>query len=285
MKKEYFCISDIHSGFTPMKQALWKAGYRKTNKNHVLIVCGDLFDRLDESVEVYNFIRSIPRSRRILIRGNHEDLLIDLLEKEYPEGHDFSNGTVKTVCAFTGYDEFDIKYGQWAAVGEDGSYGRQLWSMAVEDFKKMPIYEFIRNKKYWNNYYELDEYIFVHSFIPVAIKEEYSEFKDWPHYNLSPAVFCEMPNWRTQATEYDWGEARWGNPWKQFKLGLFNTELQNGKILVCGHWHTSDFYNHIDHNDSITIEQCPIYNNHGLIGLDACTAYTKRCNVLKIEKE
>ena len=78
--KTYFAISDIHGFYYPMHRSLYKAGFRKTNPDHILIVCGDIFDRGPDSVKVYNFLKSLPRDRRILIRGNHEFLLRDLRE-------------------------------------------------------------------------------------------------------------------------------------------------------------------------------------------------------------
>ena len=79
--KKFFVISDVHGFYNEMKKSLYKAGYRKSNKNHILIVCGDIFDRGPDSVKIYNFLKSLPRNRRVLIRGNHEMLLKKLVEK------------------------------------------------------------------------------------------------------------------------------------------------------------------------------------------------------------
>ena len=53
--KKYFVISDIHGFYSSMKKSLFKAGFRKTNSNHVLIICGDLFDRGKESKKIFDF--------------------------------------------------------------------------------------------------------------------------------------------------------------------------------------------------------------------------------------
>ena len=42
---KYFIVSDIHSFYVELKSALDKAGFNKRNKDHTLIVCGDIFDR------------------------------------------------------------------------------------------------------------------------------------------------------------------------------------------------------------------------------------------------
>lgn len=68
----------------------------------------------------------------------------------------------------------------------------------------------------------------------------------------------------------------------QFRDGYFNEEIKNNKILVCGHWHTKDFYQNLD--SDFEKQDCPIYNKNNLIGLDTCTALTKRVNILVIKK-
>ena len=53
---KYFVFSDVHNGFDELMQALNKAGFEYDNEQHVLICCGDLFDRLDKAVQLFNFI-------------------------------------------------------------------------------------------------------------------------------------------------------------------------------------------------------------------------------------
>ena len=67
--KKYFVSSDIHSFYTPFIKELIKTGFDLNNEEHILIICGDLFDRSDESLKIYEFIKSLPKERRILIRG------------------------------------------------------------------------------------------------------------------------------------------------------------------------------------------------------------------------
>ena len=57
---KYFIVSDIHSFYTKLKRALDKAGFNKRNKDHTLIVCGDIFDRGPDTRSVYKFLTSIP---------------------------------------------------------------------------------------------------------------------------------------------------------------------------------------------------------------------------------
>ena len=64
--------------------SLYKNGIDKENPEHILVVLGDIFDRGKETLEVYNFLRSLPDERLILIRGNHESLYLSLLDKSFP---------------------------------------------------------------------------------------------------------------------------------------------------------------------------------------------------------
>lgn len=284
--KKYFCVSDIHSFYTPLKKALDKAGFDITNKNHILLVLGDIFDRGNETKELYDFLLSIPKSRKIMIKGNHEDLYLELLTKDFPESHDFHNGTVKTFCAIAGFDEEVLDFHYWYTQEiRDGRYKcsskpYEYWQQIKKNVEMSPITKWLRSSE-WKNYYEIDNYIFVHSFIPTKLKEEYgcSFFSSWPKSQLNDDWFCYDANWRN-AIAYDWYEARWGCPWAQYIAGLFQPEEDQGKILVVGHWHASDFHKVFENkkNDYTT------YIGEHLIGLDACTALTNFANVYVFEK-
>ena len=104
---KFFVVSDVHGFYNELIRDLKNAGWDDNNSNHILIVCGDIFDRGTQPLEVYNFLRSIPKERRILIRGNHEQLFKDLVDRQFPEDHDHSNGTYKTVLNLCGYNSED----------------------------------------------------------------------------------------------------------------------------------------------------------------------------------
>ena len=78
MKKKLFVVSDVHGHCTLLKQALAEAGFDKENPDHLLICCGDYFDRGEENVEVLKFFEQLKHC--VLLRGNHEDLLLKLLD-------------------------------------------------------------------------------------------------------------------------------------------------------------------------------------------------------------
>ncbi len=67
--KKYFITSDTHSFYNELIEELNNKGFDVNNKDHIIIMCGDLFDRGSESLKLYEFIKSLPKERRILIRG------------------------------------------------------------------------------------------------------------------------------------------------------------------------------------------------------------------------
>ena len=283
---KYFVISDIHSFYTEFKHALFKAGFRKTNKNHVLIVLGDLFDRGPDTIKLYNYLKTIPSNRLILIKGNHEDLYLSLLKKSFPESWDFLNGTVETFCQIAGIDEKYLLSKFWAKklgkeIVEYSCFDKQkeTWDKVRSRVKKSEITKFLKSDR-WLNYYELNNYIFVHSFIPIQVKSEFVEFSLYCS-SLDMECYEYMKDWRILAGDGNWIDATWGCPYIPFQAGLFDEEIKNNKILVCGHWPTSDFHKVFEHDSS---GNSNIYYGDNLIAIDASTVISKRCNILVLDE-
>ena len=178
---KFFVISDMHSYYDPMISALNKAGFDKNNPDHTRIVCGDAFDRGSQAVEMLNYLNSVER--KVLIKGNHDDMLMELLERKYPYNTDEHNGTLGTVYQF-GYNDEITKFSDFC-------------DKAYRCFK--PLYDSMVN------YFETQKYIFVHSWIPIfSTGYGYKSFiDDWRH-----------------ASENLWLDARWSNPYELAKIGL-----------------------------------------------------------------
>ena len=119
---KYYVVSDVHSFFTELKTVLTEKGFFDDPEPHKLIICGDLFDRGTEAQEMQAFIMDLmAKDQVILIRGNHEDLGLDLLHnwscKSYLQRHHNLNGTVDTVCQLTGFSEREV-YNKTDEVGK-----------------------------------------------------------------------------------------------------------------------------------------------------------------------
>lgn len=288
--KKYFISSDIHSFFDEWQKELIKKGFDKDNADHILIICGDIFDRGNKPLEVYEFLISLPKERRILIRGNHEALLIDMVKRGYIENHDIHNGTADTLYKLNGYKnkkEIDKSYYKELALAR-ADYNSPEYKQIYHKYEK--IYDAVWNKgktpeicKWissddWVNYYETNNHIFVHAWIPTL---QLYEFNNW---YIPQKVGSEKyrEDWRN-ATDNEWEDAAWVCPWQKAKKKL----NQTGKTIVCGHWHTSDFFNNLTKQKQKDIYDCPIFisKRYKLIGLDACTAGSGKVNVLVLTEE
>ena len=254
---KYFVVSDIHSFYTELKNALKSAGFDKKNKNHTLIVCGDVFDRGKETIEVYKFLTSIPKSRCVLVKGNHEYLYEELLDKRFPDSYDFSNHTVDTFCHIAGYSAEVMQADYWYKLGEENVYERiqQTWKEILAEVKQSKITEWIKGSQ-WKNYFELDKYIFVHSFIPVR------NIDCMPAWYINNRRFEYFKDWRESATDLEWYESTWGCPYQMWLDGYFK---EPNKVLVCGHWVVTEFRQYVNNKWS---DDTSIYKYENLIGLD-----------------
>ena len=258
MSKKYFVVSDLHSYYTITKTCLEEKGWEEDNKEHILIVCGDAFDRGDETLDLYFFLlRLLNDNRLIYVKGNHDILLKELigeLERGASIGaHHHSNGTLKTFFHFL----------EGECIGK-----RSVYEIARE-------VEIMFDKLYKNmvNYYELGNYIFVHSYIPTKVG-----FSDKP---LSfEKVHKYKKNWRDSSDE-DWEMAMWDNP---FKIWNSNVREPN-KTIVCGHWNTGWAHYNL-HNLGANEYDCNYtFKDNGIVGLDACVAESDKINVLVIKED
>lgn len=278
---KYFVISDVHSFYFEMISSLTEAGYSKNDASHMLIINGDLFDRGPDAIKMYEFIREIPKERRILIKGNHEQLIIDAVKKQRPGKHDILNHTVDTILQLSETPrtlvEFFIEDEPLFAIEEDFAKCfamNRYWEKIVNHARVKEVVKWLESDE-WIEYYELDNLIFTHAFIPYDKTAETLTYNDVYEYNS---------NWR-EASKEEWKDARWGNPWAMYQSGLFSEEEKNGKTLVVGHWNTSDFFKNLNGDYS---NRSDIYFSKGIIGLDGgVRKYQERyvyfCNVLVIE--
>ena len=255
---KYYVVSDVHSFFTEMMQALRKKGFFKDLEPHKLIICGDLFDRGNESLEMQRFISELmSKDEVILIRGNHEDLVLDLIEKAdgyfshgIKQTHHWSNGTIRTVEELTGMDVLLDDY-----------------KLIVDKLKNTPYIKKIIPSMI--DYYETEHYIFVHGWIPSICvsnywEDEYRPYKDWRNANQKM-----------------WEQARWINGMYAHYLGI----IEEGKTIVCGHYHCSwgHFYFGNAKNEFGEGGRITPYRRKGIIAIDACTAYTNKVNCIVLE--
>lgn len=238
---KYFVCADIHGFYDEWQSALKEKGFDINNPKHKIIVCGDLFDRGHQPQQIINFILT-HKDKFILIRGNHEDLMQEMIDRNFNLRHDLYNGTAFTIVDL--YPDWQIKEFNLKKISK---------ITGLEEVLNMCI-----------DYYETKKYIFVHGWIPT--KENKLQYdKDW-----------------REASKERWEKARWQNPVLMFKNKIY----ESNKTIVCGHWHCSALWNAQSpelYDEFGPKENFKPFITKDIIALDACTAYTKKVNVLVIE--
>lgn len=139
---KFFCVSDIHGFYDEFMEALNAAGFDRNDENHYLVCCGDYFDRGPDPYAVMQYLRDLPR--KVLIRGNHEDLVVECCERGFPYKYDRTNGTIATIEALGGAGE-GLDFQECCAVTLE----------KVSDFFKTMV-----------DYLETENYVFVHGWLP-----------------------------------------------------------------------------------------------------------------------
>ena len=247
MPKFYIC-SDIHGFYDEFREALDEAGFDKSNPDHWLISLGDEMDRGPDPEKVINYLMNLPRA--VFVRGNHTDLMEELTERKYPNSYDYSNGTFQSVL--------DL-------------------APNAKTFKEACIIAGQKVKPFFDkeiNYLELQNHILVHSFIPLKCNDNY------PPYYTKNGSFEKDPDWRC-AHASDWERARWGNPFDLAMDGF----LPN-KTLIFGHFHCSYPRAIFEHKPEFgNGSDFSIYYGNGYIGVDGCTAYSGKVNILTIKDD
>lgn len=255
---KYYVTADVHAYFTELQTALRENGFFDDTEPHKLIICGDLYDRGTEALQLQEFIMDLmAKDQVILIRGNHEDLALDLLynwnRNSYLQRHHNLNGTVDTVSQLTGCSPRDV-FTKPEEVGK-----AFLQNLFVQTIIPAMV-----------DYFETEHYIFVHGWIPCT---PISIGKDEKEY-------VPIADWRSASKDM-WNKARWINGMEAAHGGI----VEPNKTIVCGHWHCSfghSRYNHdggeFDNNPNFA----PYYAN-GIIAMDACTPISRKVNCIVIE--
>ncbi len=248
---KYYVTADVHGFCSILRKALEEAGFFAEKQPHKLIILGDLFDRGLEARELQKFIlKLIGEGRVILVKGNHEDLFEELVTKDagLPRSHHVSNGTYKTALQLTGYDPAmaGIRNYDFADAAKETPYFKTIIP-AMRD------------------YYETRNCIFTHGWIP-CVREK--------------SGYRPCPDWR-EASKDAWQRARWYNG-----MDAAQTAGEE-KTILCGHWHCSYGHAKYEHRGSEFGPHADFtpYYGPGVIALDACTAYSKRINVVVLEDD
>lgn len=179
--KTFFIVADVHSFYDEMIAALNEQGYDREDPDHIFVCLGDLLDRGEKPLECLDFVNSLPPKRKLLIRGNHEDLIEDCIYRRSFLYRDLHNGTEKTVVALSG-----LSYEQFY----EGDYRPRVQAIQEHPALQRYLSDLV-------DYAELEDYILVHGWVPRASE---SRGRDW--------------------RRGDWYRARWANGMEEWKNGV-----------------------------------------------------------------
>lgn len=266
--KKLFCMADIHSFYELARDKLDEVGFDINNPDHIFVHCGDLLDRGPDSIKCLEMVNSIPDDRKILIYGNHEELMLDLIQRSFFMAHDVHNGTLQSVA-------------QIAELPYEDVYMFDLTAQcAMQKTWEHP--EFQQYKNSWMDYAIVGQYVFVHAWIPTHF------------YDGTNVTSLDRANgdWK----DGNWKKARWLNGMEEWAKG--NRFMD--KTIVCGHWHTSWGHAYLhdngvefqeayyrDEQDPNRIEHFEPFIDDGIIALDQCVAYSgiMNCEILEVTDE
>lgn len=255
----YYVLSDVHGFFSETEKALRESGYYEDAEDKKIVICGDLLDRGKEPNEVIEWVKGlICKEEVVLVRGNHEDLICELAEdlvvlvEDLTYSKHMLNGTVNTLSEITKMSK---------------SYMRQYPEATRARFYQSVFYKDILPVMV--DYFETDRYIFTHGWLPCLVSNE------------RLGVYVLDPDWRN-ADKKAWENARWISGQRAAHAGA----IERGKTIVCGH--ESALFGHVRYEKNCSgkgkdVVYTPYYAE-GVIAIDACTAISRRVNVLVLEE-
>lgn len=257
---KYYVVADVHGFYEPLEWALKEKGFFDDTEPHKLIICGDLFDRGPSARKLQGFVTDLmARDEIILIRGNHEDLMEEMLENLYDYlpsmvyTHHYHNGTYDTALSLTRMNKHDVE------ANPEIFRKRMYQTPYLKDIIPSML-----------NYYETEHYVFVHGYIPC----------EGVQVGRDAIRYFGIDNWRETSPRV-WDKARWVNGMGAWKCGV----RVEGKTVVCGHFNTSWGHSVLDGKctqwgvDSIFEP----YIQDGIIALDGAVSFTKKVNCIVIE--
>ncbi len=160
--KEYFILSDIHSHYDLLINALSKSNFDTENKNHILLIAGDVLDRGKQGNDVIRFLEPLIIKGRVLgVLGNHDEFLLDVVSDT------FDITKVQWNCDKNGFKE-TLKLGadpknkviiKRETILMIGNNLNQKYPVFLQWLRTLPIY------------LEFPHYVIVHGFIDFSIDD------------------------------------------------------------------------------------------------------------------
>lgn len=195
-----FVVSDIHDHYSLLVKALDRNGFDSTNEDHRLIVCGDAFYSGPQPGELFVFLRRLWEKGKLIFNyGNHDIELLDNLRAERftrPANRRCAELVVQHLTAKVGLSDSEL----------------------ISECEQLGFTRFLAEIPVW--YYENENYVFTHGFIPTEKKAYRSDWRD-----------ATEKEWRTAASRED-----------AMALSMRYGVSEPNKTIVCGHYSAARCY-------------------------------------------
>lgn len=283
MNKNLYVVSDCHGFYDELINSLNKSGYDENSKDNLLIDCGDFFDRGTQSLEIYKYYKKLSdEGKAIILRGNHQAMMIEFLEGKDCSFNFLHNGLNNTIDSFLGdtsswhtfymyvtemKDKAPLIYGDRVLpiLEDTGAVPSEIIFSIFEEYAREKInkdypelLKWLQERPY---YYETKNYIFTHASIDGRCKDwhkpEYSRHSFWTPWECST-----------------WDDGSF------YEKEILNTD----KTVVVGHYHTDGIREKFNIKTSGTNSILKSEDGKKIF-IDTCTPLTHRVNVLTIENE
>ena len=202
--------------------------------------------------KLYPGVEITPEVKRVLTGSDRKMKYCELVTEDrgLPYRHHVSNGTYDTALQLTGIERD-------RALAAPISFAKAA--------RETPYYQKILPAMI--DYYETKEFIFTHGWIPCVAD--------------GSGGLAYIGDWR-DAPRQMWRQARWLNGMDAVRM-----VSEEGKTIVCGHWHTSYGHSKYEGKGSELGADADFspYSAPGIIALDACTAHSGIVNCIIIEDE
>ena len=248
----YFVFADPHGNYEALITAITEMGYDAANPQHQLIGCGDYFGRAARSnsdcVNIWKYLTSPHHANKpICIRGNHESILIDAIERRQLTETDIYNGEHNTFASFLGRYPNQVKRDYY------------LQFDAAKVMMRLGFYDWLESLPW---YFETEHYIFTHGFVPLqwfGKKWKLSDLCDW-----------------------EWNTASWART-PDYISTLDQTHTKVDKTVVFGHWRAKELNERFAGKWEEVDGDIYVDKERKLIGLDTTTALSHKVGCVVIE--
>lgn len=242
---KFFVFSDVHGNFDALQEGLKRANFDPSNPTHILISCGDNFDRgIQNQTMVKWLCDKIEEKRLISIKGNHEDMLNDIIKTNYAFSADVSNGAMITLMQFEKGDDYI------PSIARQNLKMAEINSGAI--IKKTMDFRYFYKESC--DYFETENYIFCHGYVPSSSFE-----------GVAPSAIRS------------WEDARWA-------FGTTAVKNYTGKkTFVFGHFYAWLAKQKDTGVEPANEEKDKFYYAPHCIDIDCCTILTNKVNVLVVE--